>query len=105
VSLVRGRIYLVDLGLVDGPKPMLVVSNNIRNSQLPEILAVRITTTSKPSMPSIVELPSGEPQVGRVLCDRITVIYEDEVKRDLGALSPGTMRAVESGLKYALGMS
>ena len=104
MTLIRGRIYLVNLGLDDGPKPMLVVSNNSRNAQLPEILAVRITTTTKPSMPSIVELPHGEPQVGRVLCDRITVIYEDEVSKDMGALSPGTMRAVEDGLRHALGI-
>jgi mRNA interferase MazF len=104
VTLVRGRVYLVDLGLDDGPKLMLAVSNNIRNSQLPEILAVRITTSIKPPMASIIELPAGEPQVGRVLCDRITVIYEDEVIKDMGALSASTMHAVESGLKHALGI-
>lgn len=104
MTLVRGHVYLVDLGLQDGPKPMLVVSNNTRNSQLPEMLAVRITTTPKPAMPSIVEIPPGEPQVGRLLCDRITVIYEDEVRKDIGALSPSTMKAVEAGLGHALGM-
>lgn len=103
--LTRGRIYRVDLGLDDSPKPMLVVSNNIRNAQLPEILAVRISTSAKPSMPSIVELPPGEPQVGRVLCDRITVIYEDEVLTDLGALSPAVMHAVGEGLKHVLGLT
>ncbi|MDQ1306976.1 MAG: mRNA interferase MazF [Actinomycetota bacterium] len=105
MNLVRGRIYLVDLDLDDGPKPMLVVSNNIRNAQLPEVLAVRITTSPKPPMASIIDLPTGEPQVGRVLCDRITVIYKDEVIKELGAVSPPTMQAVESGLKHALGMA
>jgi mRNA interferase MazF len=104
VSLLRGRIYLTELGLDDGPKYMLVVSNDTRNRQLDSILAVRITTTTKPSMRSIVEIPSGEPVTGRVLCDNITVIYEDEVINDAGAFSPATMRAVESGLRHALGM-
>jgi mRNA interferase MazF len=105
VSLVRGRVYLVDLGLDDGPKNMLVVSNDTRNRQLPTILAVRVTTTPKPAMRSIVELPHGEPLVGRVLCDGITVIYEDEVVKDVGAFSPATMRAVEAALIHALGIA
>lgn len=84
---------------------MLVVSNNVRNTQLPEVLAVRITTTPKLPMASIIELPTGEPQVGRILCDRITVIYEDEVVKELGAVSPPTMRAVEAGLKHGLGIA
>jgi hypothetical protein len=36
---------------------------------------------------------------------RITIIYPDEAKAELGALSPPTMRAVEAGLMVALGIS
>lgn len=104
MTLVRGRIYLVDLGLDGGPKHMLVVSNDIRNRQLPSILAVRITSTQKPPMRSIVEISPGEPVSGRILCDGITVIYADEVIKDVGAFSPGTMRAVEAALVHALGI-
>jgi len=38
------------------------------------------------------------------LCDHITVIYDDEVIADLGALTPGTLHAVEEGLRVALGL-
>jgi mRNA interferase MazF len=105
MSLIRGRVYRIDLGPDVGLKPMLVVSNNARNGQLDSVLAVRITTTPKHAMGSIVELEREDlPLVGRVLCDRISVIYEDEVKADLGAVSTATMRAVELGLMYALGI-
>ncbi len=104
MNLTRGRVYLMDLGYADGPKHMLVVSNNQRNTALQESLAVRITSSVKPALPSIVELPAGEVLGGRVLCDKITVVYPDEVLSETGALRPATMRSVEGGLKHALGM-
>jgi len=55
-------------------------------------------------MPSIVALHVGEPVVGNVICDDILELYPDEVRQDLGALSPATMRRVGAGLKVALGL-
>jgi mRNA interferase MazF len=97
---VRGRVYLADLG--NGDKPFVVVSNNARNTQLEDCLAVRITTTAKPDMTSIVPLNPADPLVGRVLCDNITPIYRDELKRDIGALSVATMQQVAVALRFAL---
>jgi mRNA interferase MazF len=100
--LVRGRVYAARLSHLDEDKYFVVVSNNRRNNQLQQVLAVRITTTAKPSIPSIVELPTGEVVGGRAVCDDIVELYEDEVRRDLGALSPGTMAGIAEGLKAAL---
>ena len=97
---VRGRVYMADLG--NGDKPFLVVSNNARNTKLEDCLGVRITTSSKPDIASIVELSSADPLVGRVLCDDIAAIYRDELKRDVGALSVGTMNQVAAALRFAL---
>jgi mRNA interferase MazF len=83
----------------------LVVSNNRRNQRLPQVLAVRLTTSDKPSIPSIIELGHPEAFVGRAVCDDIVEIYEDEVLSVVGALSPGAMRAVNAGLAAALGMT
>jgi mRNA interferase MazF len=91
---------MADLGY--GDKPFLVVSNNPRNRNLPDCIAVRITTTAKPSIPSIVELGSADPLAGRVLCDDITALYRDELKRDVGALSGATMNEVAMALRHAL---
>lgn len=93
-----------ELDATVGRKYYLIVSNNRRNKALGDALAVRLTTSTKPTIDSIVELGRGEPFVGRVLCDDVVLVYADEVTRDLGALTPGTMRRVESGLKAALGI-
>ena len=39
----RGQVYRCDLGY--GLKPWLVVSNNIRNRLLDDVIAIRLTTT------------------------------------------------------------
>lgn len=101
----RGRVYAARLSNLDSDKYFLVVSNNQRNTHLPQALAVRLTTTRKPSLPSIVELGSHEVFTGRAVCDDIVELYEDEVRRDLGALSPAAMAAIGRGLKAALGLT
>ncbi|CAN5876747.1 hypothetical protein BH09ACT7_BH09ACT7_54460 [soil metagenome] len=45
----RGQVYRADIGF--GAKPWLVVSNNRRNTALSDLLAVRITTTTKHAIP------------------------------------------------------
>jgi mRNA interferase MazF len=102
--LIRGRVYRVDLGDGVGLKPHLVVSNNHRNAALGSALAVRVTTSVPPPQAAVAVLGQGDPLVGHALCDRITVIYDDEVHADLGALTRGTMTAVEDGLMAALGI-
>lgn len=96
----RGRVYRADLG--NGLKPFLIVSNNHRNRALDSALAVRLTTSVKPQIDSIVELDRHDPLVGRALCDDIVVIYRDELRDDLGALSRATMTKVAAGLAHAL---
>jgi mRNA interferase MazF len=96
----RGRVYYADLG--HGEKPWLVVSNNRRNQSLGDCVAVRITTSRKPQMPTIVELAASDPLAGRVLCDDLTQLFRDEITRDGGALSLPTMILVAAGLRAAL---
>lgn len=102
MTMQRGRVYRAELGDW-GPKLYLVVSNNSRNRNLHTALAVRLTTSPKPDIPSIVELDKEASFEGRVVCDDIVEVYDDEVLTDLGAVSPVTMRAVEDGLRAALG--
>jgi mRNA interferase MazF len=103
-SLMRGRVYAAELQHIEGQKYFLVVSNNRRNAALVQVLAVRLTTSPKPAIPSIVELGPSEVFAGRAVCDDITELYRDEVRRDLGALTPGAMAAVDSGLRAALSL-
>jgi len=99
---VRGRVYMADIGA--GRKPWLVVSNNARNRALSDCLAVRLTTSVKPDLPSIVQLSSADPLVGRVLCDDIALLYREDLDEERGALSPGTMLKVAAGLRIALAL-
>ena len=102
--LLRGRVYAAKLSNIKDEKYFLVVSNNQRNTHLPQVLAVRLTTSPKPSIPSIVEIGKGEVFVGRAVCDDIIELYEDEIRRDLGALTPAAMSAVGNGLIAALAL-
>jgi mRNA interferase MazF len=89
----------------DADKFFVVVSNNARNRHLESALVVRFTTTSKPALPSIIEIPDHEVVPGgRIVCDDIYELFDDEVKADIGALSALTMEAVGGGLKAALGL-
>lgn len=98
--LTRGQIVRADIGLNE-PKLFVVVSNNRRNRRLGDVLAARLTTSQKPALPSIVEL-TGETVSGRVICDDLMPIYEDEVLGVITALSPPTMAAVNRALAAAL---
>lgn len=97
----RGQVYRANLGTAE-PKYYAVVSNNRRNRQLDDVLVVRLTTSDKPALPSIVELGHPEVFVGRACCDDITWMSEDDVQEYLGALSPGAMRRISAGLVAAL---
>lgn len=99
--LLRGQVVQAEIGL-DEPKLFVVVSNNRRNRQLPQVLAVRLTTTDKPNIPSIVQLGHPEVFAGVAVCDDIVELYEDEVLKVAGALSIRAMRAIGAGLSAAL---
>lgn len=102
----RGRIYGADLGGDLGEKYYLVVSNNGRNAQLGSFLAIRLTTSRKPPLDSIVHLssPTDGPWTGCLLADNIVEVYRDEVTRELGALPPRTMLRVNAALCVALAL-
>ena len=100
-AALRGQIYRVDLGY--GPKPWVVVSNNIRNRNLETVIAARITTASrKAHLPTVVPLSPSDPLVGYVLCDDLIQLYDDELVTQIGALCPPTIRSISWGLRIAL---
>jgi mRNA interferase MazF len=105
VTPVRGRVYMADLGPRVGLTPFVVVSNNGRNRHLPTCLGVRITTSAKPKLHTIIEMGKGDPLVGRALCDDIEILDVNELVQDLGALSAETMMRVGQGLRHALALA
>jgi mRNA interferase MazF len=78
--------------------------NNARNRTLPSVLAVRLATRPKPALSSIVEISTDEVQSGRAVCDDVYELWDDEVRQDVGALSPAMMRSISEGSQAALGL-
>jgi mRNA interferase MazF len=105
-AMLRGRIYRAHLSHIGDDKFFLVVSNNRRNRAFQNVLAVRLTTTPpRDSRPAMVALGREEIVTGWVSCDDIEALYDDEVRADLGAVTPAAMQRVEAGLRAALGMT
>lgn len=103
----RGQVYWLDIPGI-GRKPWLVVSNNAinRNQALEQIVAVRITTTTRNRhLPTVVSLDSGEPLTGCVLAGTIMQLRRHWFVSSAGALSPSAMRAVDEALKEVLSLN
>jgi mRNA interferase MazF len=100
----RGQAYWVT---IEGMrKPWLIVSNNARHAQLGNALAVRLTTTAKPVLASVVRLDHRDkPLAGSVLCDDVAIIWHDELEELAGALTMQTMMRVDNGLRAALALN
>lgn len=95
-----------------GEKPWLVVSNNARNTHLRSVLVVRVTTSAKPPLPSIVPIElsganrAGQELLGSVLCDDIEVLDDDDDHvRPGSGLPPHIMQRVDAALMVALALT
>ena len=103
-DMLRGRVYRALPVGFEVDHFFVVVSNNARNRALPSVLAVRLTTSTKPQLPSIVEIPPHENLRGRAVCDDIYELWGDEIRDDVCAFSTATMAAVDDGLRAALSL-
>lgn len=101
--VLRGTVYMADIGF--GLKPWLIVSNNARNGAMNHYLAVRITSTPKPNLASIVQLGPQDPFGGSILCDEITFLQADELGEYRGGLTPQTLVEVGRALAVALAIN
>ena len=103
MRFVRGNIYWADLG--HGEKPWVVVSNNARNNALGSALVARVTTSVKPPLDSIVVLDTADsPFTGRIMCDDIETLYDDDPVRHGGALRPATIMRIDRALRVAFAL-
>lgn len=98
----RGQVLQVAIADVPEPKLCVVVSNNRRNNALQTALVVRLTSSTKPDIPSIVPIPNNEVFYGVAVCDDIFEVFEDEVLAVRGGLTPATLAAIGDGLRAAL---
>jgi mRNA-degrading endonuclease toxin of MazEF toxin-antitoxin module len=94
VAVTPGQIWWVDIGL-DESKRFVVVSNNIRNRKLHDIVIVRLTTAAKP------DLPISDTRCFAV-ADDVWMIGKEWLRDRVGALTPSQMERVNQALRVAL---
>lgn len=101
--MLRGEIWLADVGLAE-PKRFVIVSSNQRNRSLRDVLGVRLTTAAKPQLPSIVEFRPGEAgrSRGYAVADDIMPLQKEDLVRRVGGLTLRQMLRVEDALRAAL---
>ena len=91
MSILRGQIWAVDLGLsAPGEKFHVIVSANGRNaSAYPWVHVARITGR-RPAhpVPADVELPGGLAYSGWVKCDELMPVRKERLRRQVAALPP-----------------
>lgn len=103
----RGSVWGLTYEGVAGPRPVVVVSSDARNrSRFEWVHVVRITSRSKPRLPTIVELSARDAPVrGRAMCDEVEMVPKDDLE-DVpglrGRLSHETMEQISSGLRLVL---
>ena len=102
VAPLRGQVYRCDLGY--GLKPWLVISNNSRNRLLSDVIAIRLTTTTR-ELPTWVKLSQADPLTGYANADCIEQLGKDELGEYLGPLSRESMGKVNQALMIALALA
>ena len=103
VTPVRGQVYWADLGF--GPKPWLIVSNNLRNRKLRDVLGGPTPTTYKPaSRPSWGRPEPRDPLVGHVNTDDLQQLGREELGELAGCLRPATLLRVNEALGIVLAL-
>jgi mRNA interferase MazF len=104
-ELRRGFLYLARL---DKPRPVLVISPDVRNVPASDVIVVPCTTTLSIA-PTHVRVRKGEGGLSAasvLKCEQITTLHKDDIAgRPLGAaLSARRLLEVERGILRAIGI-
>lgn len=110
----RGEIWLTDLNPTRGSeqagtRPVLIFQNNLINKYTTTILAIPLTTNlRRAALPSCVQISNGEGGLvsdSVALCHQLRVLDKSRLIRKLGTVNPTTISAIESCVKFTMGMS
>ncbi len=109
----RGEVWLANLNPIRGSeqagiRPVLVLQNDVINRFTTTVLAIPLTTNlRRAALPSSVQVPAGEgglESASVVLCHQIRALDKTRLQRQLGAISPATMTAVERCILFTMGI-
>lgn len=109
----RGEIWVADLNPTRGSeqagsRPVLIFQNNLINKYTTTVLAIPLTTNlRRASLPSCVQISKGEGGLASdsvVLGHQLRVLDKARLMRKLGTVTAKTITAVESCVKFTMGM-
>jgi mRNA interferase MazF len=103
--ILRGQVYMVDLGEGDGSRqgglrPCVIVQNDTGNLYSPTTIVCPITTKKKTKIPTHV-LVTELPRWSTVLCEQVVTV---DKKRLLDFVTNVDMRNIDRALKISLGV-
>lgn len=109
----RGDIYYANLSPVvgseqGGHRPVLVVQNDVGNRYSPTVVIAAITSQiAKAKLPTHVELPADEKNIGKdsvILLEQIRTIDKRRLKEKVATLDKSMMEKVDTALRISLGL-
>lgn len=109
----RGEIWVADLNPTRGSeqagsRPVLIFQNNLINKYTTTVLAIPLTTNlRRASLPSCVQISKGEGGLASdsvVLGHQLRVLDKARLMRKLVTVTAKTITAVESCVKFTMGM-
>ena len=106
----RGDVYMAVLDPVlgseqGGRRPVVIMQNDIGNLHSPTIIAVPLTASTKPPLPTHALIPGGEGGLWRdsiALCEQVRTLEKTRLGRRLGSLGEKSLRGVERALQISL---
>lgn len=104
----RGEIYYVERAGYSsgseqaGGRPALIVGNDVGNEKSPVALAVYLTTSQKPPMPTHVAVECKEPSTA--LCEQVFTIDKSRLGDYIKAATPEEMQKVDKALAISLAL-
>lgn len=113
MTVKRGEIWLADLNPTRGSeqagiRPVLIFQNNVINKYTTTIRAIPLTTNlRRASLPSCVKISKGEGGLAAdsvALCHQLRVLDKTRLQKRLGSVTLKTISAIESSVKFTMGM-
>lgn len=113
MQIKRGDIYYADLAPVvgseqGGPRPVLIIQNDLGNRHSPTVIAAAITSRQgKKPLPTHIRLedsPYGLVQESTVLLEQVRTIDRTRLKEYIGRADRATMQDVDHAIVVSFGL-
>lgn len=114
VNIARGQIFwrnvseernIQSYGVTSMNRPVIVVSNDVRNAFSPSVLVVPLTTSAqRGDSCTCVPIYYGD-RPSWVLCDQLSTCSKSDLAGYISTVLPKKMEEIDLGIHYALGLT